>query len=89
MLIMSLVCRVVRDGALCSAYRSVSTRLSLYFKVVELSGGPGSQISSQDYATVLISKLFLCVAPFVIVLSSERVNGHHAPTALLAALTLH
>lgn len=67
MLIMSLVCRVVRAGALCSACRSVSTCLSLYFKVAELSGGPTSQISPQDSATVLISKLFLCVPPFVIV----------------------
>lgn len=67
MLIVSLVCRVVRAGALCSTYRSVSTCLSLYFKVAELSGGLTSQISPQDCATVLISKVFLCVSPFVIV----------------------
>lgn len=61
------------------AYRSVGTCLSLCFGVAELSGGPGSYISPQDFATVLISKLFFCVAAFVVFLSSafinERVNG--------------
>lgn len=68
MLIMSLVCRIVRAGSLCvcvCAYRSVSTCLSLCFKVVELAGGPRSHISPQDSARVLISELFLRVAPFV------------------------
>lgn len=67
MLIMSLVCRIVWCFVCVCAYRSVSTCLSLCFRVAELSGGPRPHVSPQDSGTVLISELFFCVAAFVMV----------------------